>query len=236
MRKLKGSGNYLKSQTWKNFAKASVSLIIFGLLFFALSLKVLATLELTVFEVVGFLISLVPLGAFYFFLRRYRIYRGGSEGEKRVDELLNSKLSDDFYLINDLYLRDGGGDIDHIVFGPNGVFVLETKNWRGKITCQGDEWHRQNRKLQGSPSMQVKRNAAKIERIINSSPFRTLGIQVEGLVVFTNNRAQLHLNNPTVPIMKLNQLPSHLTTHKTQNRYTSQQLEAIVKEILKHKR
>jgi hypothetical protein len=40
-------------------------------------------------------------------------------------------LSDDYYLLNDLYLRDGGGDIDHIVLGPNGVFVLETKNWSG---------------------------------------------------------------------------------------------------------
>ena len=129
----------------------------------------------------------------------------------------NHTLNDDYYLLNDLYLRDGGGDIDHIVLGPNGVFVLETKNWSGNISCNGDEWQRSGkRNFSGSPSRQVKRNAAKIQQIIDDNPnLRALGIWVEGIVVLTNNHATLHVNNPTVTILKLPQLPNHITTFRS---------------------
>jgi hypothetical protein len=237
MRKLKGSSSYLKNQTRKNLAKATLSIIIFGIIFFALSLRVLSTLQVGFFEEAGLLLSLVPLAGFYFYLRKYRIYNGGWEGEKQVAKLLSSKLSDDYILINDLYLRDGGGDIDHVVLGPNGVFVLETKNWSGNITCNGDQWQRLGkRNFSASPSRQVKKNAAKIKHIIdNSQTLRPLGIWVESIVVFTNNHASLHLNNPTVPILKTPQLPNHITTHKSSSSYSRQQLEAIGKEILKQK-
>jgi hypothetical protein len=233
---MKGSSNYLKNQVRKNLAKAILCLVLFGLIFFALSLRVLFTLSLSIFEEAGLLVSLVPLIAFYFYLRKYRIYSGGWEGEKQVAKLLSSKLSDDYILINDLYLHNG--DIDHIVLGPSGIFVLETKNWNGDITCNGDEWQRVGkRNFKGSPSRQVKRNAAKIKHIIDSSQaFRSLGVWVEGIVVFTNNHATLHLNNPTVFILKLPQLPNYITTHGSSNNYSGQQIEAIGKEILKQKR
>ena len=99
----------------------------------------------------GFLIA--PAIAAYYYLRKYHLYSGGWQGEKKVAKLLASSLSDDYYLINDLYLHGGGGDIDHIVLAPSGVFVLETKNWRGKITCNGDEWHRAGKA--DSPQAQV---------------------------------------------------------------------------------
>ena len=93
------------------------------------------------------------------------------------------------------------------------------------------------RNFKGSPSRQVKRNTAKIKHIIDSSQaFRSLGVWVEGIVVFTNNHATLHLNNPTVSILKLPQLPNYITTHESSNNYSGQQLEAIGKEILKQKR
>ena len=194
----------------------------------------LFTLSLGIFEEAGLLLSLVPLAAFYYYLRKYRIYNGGWQGEKSVAKLLSKTLSNDYYLINAVYLHDGGGDIDHIVLGPNGVFVLETKNWSGKMTCSGDDWQRLGKRNMGSPSRQVKRNAVKIKRIIDSSPtLSSLGIWVEGIVVFTNNHASLSINNPTVPILKIQQLPNHITTHKTNNNYTRQQLEQIGKEIIK---
>ena len=120
----------------------------------------------------------------------------------------------------------------------SGIFVLETKNWNGDITCYGDQWQRAGKQhFKGSPSRQVKRNTASIKGIIDSfQDFRTLGTQLEGIVVFTNNHATLHLNNPTVPIVKLPQLPNHITTYQSSNMYSRQQLEAIAKEILKQKR
>lgn len=235
---MKGSGNYLKNQVRKNFAKSVASLLLFFLIFSAVSLQVLFTLNLTILEAIVFAISLVPLAAFYYFLRKYRIYRGGWEGEKQVIKLLDNKLSDDYILLNDLYLRGGGGDIDHVVLGPNGIFVLETKNWNGIITCNGDLWQREGKQnFKGSPSQQVKRNASTIRRIIDSSQtFRPLDISVEGIVVFTNIHATLHSNNPTVAIVKLPQLPNQIKAYRSASNYSRQQMEAIGKEILKQKR
>jgi hypothetical protein len=235
---MKGSGNYLKNQVRKNLAKAAGCLLLFFLIFGALSLYVFSTLSLNIFEAAGLLLSLVPLGAFYYYLRKYRIYSGGWEGEKQDTKHLASKLNDDYILLNDLYLRGGGGDIDHVVLAPNGIFVLETKNWSGDITCHGDEWQRAGKgNFKGSPSRQVKRNVATVRQIIDSNPaLRHFGIWVEGIVVFTNNHSTLHLNNPSVLILKVPQLPNHILTYNGSNRFSREQLEEIGKEILKQKR
>jgi len=237
MRTMKGSSSYLKNQVRKNLAKAVLCIALFFLILFALSISVLFTQRLSIFEAAGLSVSLVPLAAFYFYLRKYRVYNAGWDGEKRVSKLLSSKLSDDYILINDLKLHDSGGDIDHVVLAPSGVFVLETKNWSGDITCNGDIWQRAGKgNFKGSPSLQVKRNAAKIKRIIDSSQaFNSLDVWVEGVVVFTSNRATLHLNNPTVSILKLPQLSSYITTRRSPNNFSRQQIEAIGKEILRQK-
>jgi len=114
---------------------------------------------------------------------------------------------------------------------------LETKNWSGDITCNGDDWQRAGMgNFKGSPSRQVKRNAAKIKNLIDSSQaFRSLDIWVEGIVVFTNNHARFHINNPTVLVLKLPQLPSHITTHRGPNSFSRQQIEVMGKEILRQK-
>jgi hypothetical protein len=238
MRKLKGSGNYLKNQVRENLAKSVVFLLLFVLVFGAVSLRMILVLRLSVLEIAGLLVSLASLAAFYYYLRRYRIFSGGLNGEKQVIKLLSSVLSDDYFLLNDLYLRGGDGDIYHVVLAPNGIFVLETKNWSGNISCNGDEWQRAGRQsFKGSPSRQVKRNVATIKRIIDSSSaLSQLGIWVEGIVVFTNNHATFHLINPTVLIVKLSQLLSSITTREYSHSYSREQLEAISKEILKQKR
>jgi len=237
MRKIKGSGNYLQNQVRKNLAKAVLSATLFALIFFSLSLRALFNLNLDLLAEIGLLVSLLPLVFFYYYLSKYRIYRGGWEGEKQVIKLLSSKLSDDYFLLDNLYLRGGAGDIDHVVLAPSGVFVLETKNWNGEIICNGDEWQRKGkRRFKGSPSRQVKRNLATIRRIIDSSPtFKALSVHLEGIVIFTNNRARLHLNNPTVQIVRLPQLPNLITSTGLSNRFSSEQLEELGKEILNQK-
>ena len=237
MRELKGSGSYLKNQVRKNLVKAVLNILIFGIVLFALILRVLSTWQPGTLEAAGLLFSIVPLISFYFYLRKYRIFRGGWEGEKQVVKLLTDKLNDDYYILNDLYLLNGGGDIDHIILGHNGVFVLETKNWSGRISCNGDQWQRTGkRNFSGSPSRQVKRNVAKIKQIIdNSQNLRSLGIWVEGIVVLTNNHATLHLNNPTVSILKLPQVPIHIVAFRSSRSLSREQLEVIGKEIIKQK-
>ncbi|HTL15773.1 MAG TPA: nuclease-related domain-containing protein, partial [Patescibacteria group bacterium] len=60
--------------------------------------------------------------------------QSGARGEKHVGAIL-SRLPEAFCVINDL--ATGHGNLDHVVVGPTGVFVIETKNWRGEISEDG---------------------------------------------------------------------------------------------------
>ena len=66
----------------------------------------------------------------------------GAEGEEHVISVL-SQLPDDYHVLNDVNLRFNGYiywrkgnehiktcQIDHIVIGPTGIFLVETKNWK----------------------------------------------------------------------------------------------------------
>lgn len=231
MRKLKGSGSYLTSQTRKNLAKAALCLVLFGLIFSLASYRIIQTFNINILEATIFLMSMIPLGGFFYYQQKYRIYKGGSQGEKNVIKTLNRNLNDQYSLINGVVLQGGGGDIDHIVLGPSGVFVLETKNWSGRIIIDGDNWQRPGKQVTGNPSLQAKRNAQKVKRLIdNSAVLRGLGVWVEGIVVLTNQHANISINNPTVPILKLQQLTGHITNHNA-NHLTQEQIGQIAKQI-----
>src|SRR5262245_27275124 len=65
----------------------------------------------------------------------HRIIKG-IRGETAVAELLRS-LPDDYFLFNDVALPGYPGNIDHVVVGPCGVLVIETKNLsRGAIAVR----------------------------------------------------------------------------------------------------
>lgn len=58
----------------------------------------------------------------------------GLIGESQVARIL-TRLPDTFYVINDL--TTPFGNLDHVVVGPTGVFIIDAKNWRGLVTADG---------------------------------------------------------------------------------------------------
>ena len=50
----------------------------------------------------------------------------GLSGERRTAELLAQELPQEYVLINGLTLPRGAGDVDHLVIGPTGVFLVES--------------------------------------------------------------------------------------------------------------
>lgn len=65
--------------------------------------------------------------------RRLALLRGAT-GENLVAEKL-ANFPDDFCVINDL--STPYGNLDHVVVGPTGVYVLDAKNWRGVVASDG---------------------------------------------------------------------------------------------------
>ena len=69
----------------------------------------------------------------------------GKQGERLVAEILGVTIQGEQYIINDLLFKDGGGNtcqIDHIYINKYGIWVIETKNYGGKIYGQDNlrEW------------------------------------------------------------------------------------------------
>ena len=62
-----------------------------------------------------------------------RNWRRGAQGEERVAAYLAS-LGQQWAVVHDLTVGRKGANLDHLVIGPPGVFVLNTKNLTGKLT------------------------------------------------------------------------------------------------------
>jgi len=167
-------------------------------------------------------------------------YRKGIKGEQAVINALK-KLDDKYYLINDITLQQPYGNIDHILLGPNDIFVIETKNYEGTIECNGDEWHRHYERRYGlkdysidSPSKQVKRNAVNLKKFLSVAKdiFNHKNLFINGIIVFTEPNIDLNLNNPTVPVLRTEELRNYIENRKTNNQFTKNELESMAKSII----
>jgi len=123
--------------------------------------------------------------------------RKGIQGEERVAQEL-SYLNDEFLLLNDLMLPGSKGNLDHVVVGPTGVFIVETKNYSGMYACYGDRWFFQRIRQKydiSSVSVQARNNARVLADLLHESGFT---VDVSPVMVFTHPSVQLWLHGPTV--------------------------------------
>lgn len=168
-----------------------------------------------------------------FLSKRYDDHSKGLIGEKKVTEILKD-LGNDNYLINDITLDRAFGNIDHILISKHGIFIIETKNWEGQIICDGDNWNKryENDYRQfdldiQSISKRIKGNARFLRLLIEDRIFHNLmNIWVEGIIVFTNENAKIKVNNPTMPVLTIEELNDHITKQPL-TEFTSRDLESI---------
>ncbi len=141
------SGRYVSEQATRKrnamWVCAAVAIAALGAIW---GVMIGSSLRIFLFSPVqGCLLSLVLLLAMCFvgkwaFRRMDELERvrdrmlSGAVGEERVGLILQG-LPEEFHVINDLPL--GKGNLDHVVIGPTGVYVIETKNWRGIVRADG---------------------------------------------------------------------------------------------------
>lgn len=66
-------------------------------------------------------------------------WREGAEGERRAEKALRPLERDGWHVIHDV--QYGHGNYDHVAVGPNGVYLLESKNLQGVVSVQGGVPH-----------------------------------------------------------------------------------------------
>ncbi len=129
-------------------------------------------------------------------------YFGAVAELKMIDCL--ARLPDQYYVINDVNLRLDtsmrfddewlkSAQIDHLVVGPAGIFVIEVKNWSHKFSKDGDYFN---------PYQQIKRHNYVCYILIS----RFIDITVRSIIAYTGHIPQKPDNSYTkvLPIEKVN--------------------------------
>ena len=189
-------------------------------------------------------IFLVVLGIISFAIASYlwnkqNTWDIGAEGEESVIRVLQN-LDSSFKVINDVVLPGDSQNIDHIVVGSVGTFVIETKNHNGIIKCNNDNWSRKKvgrrgtvyTSVIGNPSKQAKRNAVMLRKWLESENI-DVGYIV-AVVVFTNEDVELDLVRPTVKIVHVDDL---LEVFKGESnfRMTGEKINSVAEKLYKLK-
>jgi len=195
LRLLKPSGTYLKKKATRNLIMGILCLALFLVLFVTSIDGIPLYIDAGKYTTArGIALGLFIVGWYYYFLLQYWTYRRGIIGEQKVTRILSAALSNEYSLFNNVKLKETWGDIDHIVVGPTGIFVIETKNRKGKISYYGDNWEGVGR---GSPSKQARINAMRLKEILASSAsLESKPFWIQGVVVLADHRAEITERKP----------------------------------------
>ena len=157
-------------------------------------------------EQISFFVTAPLLILFSLRLRDWESLLSAEKGQPKTPSVLKS-LSNDYLLISDLALPEYGVDIDHLVIGPNGLFIVEVKNYSGYIRCNQDQWAVKSRRID-SLSKQAKRNSVALRSAIACLySGKDIAIPyVTPLLVFANPEAKLRLRRPTVGVLRLHEI------------------------------
>lgn len=106
---------------------------------------------------------------------RFGAFLKGARGEELVAREL-ALLPGGFEVFHGVPDPAGGGDFDHVVSGPGGVALVETKYWSGPVTYVDGELLARGVRPTRSPIAQVRREAARLQA-------RLAALGVDGLHV-----------------------------------------------------
>lgn len=93
----------------------------------------------------------------------------GIAGERVASFFLNKLDKSEYFVVNDITfkLEDKTVQIDHIVISQYGIFVIETKNWKG--TVYGNRWGREFYQYLGGKKFKhqnpIRQNSGHIRRL-----------------------------------------------------------------------
>ena len=164
-------------------------------------------------------------------------HRRGKEGEERVVELLRRVLDDRWTLFRNLKVPGlGGGDLDGVLVGPTGVWLLEIKSFSGRYRNRGEHWfywkHNGWRKMRKSPSQQARRNAGRLAAFLKE---RGVRLWVHPVIVWANPEKPPILESPAVPVWTMDRLAEEAVTLKQQREVDEERrrrVEAYLSEVV----
>ena len=149
----------------------------------------------------------------------------GIKGGYIVANYLN-QLPEDYSVFNDVKFPGSYGNLDHIVIGPNGIFVIETKNYKGFFIIEDKEWYykgKYTQKARSQPGKQVITNSMSLKKFLMDNNVNMDGIWIDSIVTLINKN------------FKIKQKPRHYNVlfHSTIPKFIQNSNKKIDDNILK---
>jgi hypothetical protein len=168
----------------------------------------------------NFLVILLFLGILLSFLsyNKNKNWVKGAEGEMMVSKYLN-ELSRDYIILIDLKLPGYYGNVDHVVLGPTGIFVIETKNFNGSYIIDGDQWlygsASNNKKAYWNPGDQIKDNSDALSKFLSSKGMTPLKTSKFAVVAFINPNLTIRNKPKQYDVMHPSNLQNFIMSRKS---------------------
>lgn len=108
-------------------------------------------------------------------------FEAGAAGECFLAESMESLRPLGWRLMHDRRLA-GGGNIDSLAVGPSGVAVVDSKNWSGEVTVEGESL-RQNRRIRPQVLESLDRQVGAVTSALEEAGIETT---VRGFVALTS--------------------------------------------------
>jgi Nuclease-related domain len=72
-----------------------------------------------------------------------RTWQRGAHGERHTARLLDRLTRDGYVIFHDLAVPGSPANVDHLVIGTSGVFIIDSKQWTGSVhqSADGLVWH-----------------------------------------------------------------------------------------------
>ena len=156
-----------------------------------------------------FLPIMVSMVLTSYFIKRGIIFRIGAKGEELgLSQALN--LPDGYHVFTNVTIshQNYSQETDLIIVGMKGVYIIEVKNHNGKIVgdAEAAEWvqykvgrggGRYSKKIH-NPVKQVKGQVYKLSKFLKG---QGINVWVEGVILFTNERVSVSVQNSNIPIL-----------------------------------
>jgi hypothetical protein len=173
------------------------------------------------------------------FISKYKTYSSGIKGEKQTISIIKH-LPDGYEAFTSIPISFDGNrtELDMVVVGENGVFIIETKNHNGTIYGSEDDYkfeqHKVGRKggeytnTFRNPIKQVKRQTWILSNVLKN---KNANAWVQGIVYFSNPNVETHISSKNIPVFDsyngLDGLPEYLLTYQPKRKLAEGQLDQI---------
>ncbi len=161
-----------------------------------------------------------------YFVNRFAARRWpNNKGVARPDEVFERSMKgfDDKYA----YFAYSLDPSNYLVSGPCGVLIFAVRSDRGRVTVQGDRWREPfsfgrfftvfAREGIGNPPRDLEEQQKKLRALLANAPAAASAteeglttVPMEGAVVFLSSEMKIELDNPTVPVLRTDQVKEYI--------------------------